>query len=53
MRQHCETLNNIILAEFDYFSNALITDFENIVLNLLKEQAIFHRQVLVLFCYLA
>lgn len=45
IRQHCETLNNIILAEFDYFSNTMVGDFENIILNLLKEQAIFHKQV--------
>ena len=45
MRQHCETLNNIILAEFDYYSNTMINDFETIILYLLKEQATYHRQV--------
>ncbi len=45
MRQHCETLNNIVLAEFDYYSKTMVNDFETIILNLLKEQATYHRQV--------
>lgn len=45
MRQNCETLNNVLLAEFDYFSNALVEDFQAMMVGFLKQQADFHRQV--------
>ena len=45
IRQHCDTLNNILLAEFDYFSKTMIDDFELMTARLLKQQADFHRKV--------
>ena len=45
MRQQCETLNNIILSEFDYFNGAMLEDFQSIVLTLLKNQADYHKKV--------
>lgn len=45
MRQDCETLNNILLAELDYFSSLMIEDFQGIILKLLKEQADYHKKV--------
>ncbi len=46
VRQNCETLNNVLLAEFDYFSNMVVEDFQAMMINFLKQQADFHRQVL-------
>lgn len=48
IRQHCDTLNNILLAEFDYFSKTMIDDFELMTVRLLKQQADFHRRVRIL-----
>ena len=48
IRLHCDTLNNILLAEFDYFSKTMIDDFELMTARLLKQQADFHRRVRVL-----
>ena len=45
IRQHCDTLSNVLLAEFDYFSKAMINDFELMTARLLKQQADFHRRV--------
>lgn len=45
MRQNCETLNNVLLAEFDYFSRVMVDDFENMMLQFLRRQAEFHKQV--------
>ena len=45
MRQNCETLNNVLLAEFDYFSRVMVDDFENMMLQFLRQQAEFHKQV--------
>lgn len=45
MRQECETLNNILLSELDYFSCLMIEDFQGIFLKLLKSQADYHRKV--------
>ena len=45
MRQHCETLNNILLAEFDHFSTTLESDTRTMIGNFLKQQAEFHRNV--------
>ena len=45
VRQNCETLNNILLAEFDYFSNHLVEDFEAMIQRFLAQQANYHRQV--------
>ena len=45
MRQNCETLNNVLLAEFDYFSRVMVDDFENMMLQFLQQQAEFHKQV--------
>ena len=44
MRQNCETLNNILLAEFDYFSEVMVDDFEEMMSSFLLEQANLHRQ---------
>lgn len=48
MRQNCETLNNVLLAEFDYFSRVMVDDFENMMARFLRQQADFHRHVSVL-----
>jgi len=45
IRQHCETLNNILLAEFDNFSLNMVQDFENMMERLLRQQVKFHSQV--------
>ena len=45
VRQHCETLNNILLSEFDHFSQKVVEDFERMMENFLREQANYHRQV--------
>jgi sorting nexin-9/18/33 len=45
VRQDCETLNNILLSEFDYFSEVMIEDIQNLILNLLKQQAEYHRKL--------
>ena len=45
VRQNCETLNNVLLAEFDYFSRVMVDDFENMMLQFLRRQAEFHKQV--------
>lgn len=45
MRQNCETLNNVLLAEFDYFSRVMVDDFENMMLQFLQQQTEFHKQV--------
>ena len=46
VRQHCETLNNILLSEFDHFSRKVVEDFEGMMENFLREQANYHRQVI-------
>ena len=51
IRQHCDTLNNILLAEFDYFSKTMIDDFELMTARLLKQQADFHRRVRCIYMY--
>ena len=51
VRQNCETLNNILLAEFDYFSNNLVEDFEAMMLRFLLRQGDFYRKVYVVFMY--
>lgn len=48
MRQNCETLNNVLLAEFDYFSRVMVDDFESMMAQFLRQQADFHRHVSVL-----
>ena len=45
MRQHCDTLDNILLSEFDHFSGNMVQDFEDMVESFLQEQANFHKQV--------
>ena len=45
MRQDCETLNNILLSELDYFSTVMLEDFQSVLLKLLKEQADHHKKV--------
>ena len=45
MRQDCETLNNILLSELDYFSTVMVEDFQSVLLKLLKEQAEYHKKV--------
>lgn len=45
VRKHCDTLNNILLSEFDHFSRNMIQDFEGMMEGFLHEQANFHRQV--------
>ena len=45
VRQDCETLNNILLAEFDYFSEQMTEDLHKLVMSLLKEEADYHRKV--------
>ena len=47
MRQNCETLNNILLAEFDYFSNHLVEDFQAMMQRFLLRQVDFHKQVYI------
>ena len=48
VRQNCETLNNVLLAEFDYFSRVMVDDFESMMAQFLRQQADFHRHVSVL-----
>jgi hypothetical protein len=45
VRQNCETLNNILLSEFDYFSNHLVNDFPAMIQRLLLQQSNFHRKM--------
>ena len=45
VRKHCDTLNNILLSEFDHFSKNMVQDFEGMIEGFLQEQANFHRQV--------
>ena len=45
VRQQCETLNNIVLAEFDYFSGVRVGDLQTLILTLLQSQANYHRMV--------
>lgn len=45
VRQRCETLDNILLSEFDHFSRNMVEDFEGMMGRFLQEQANFHRQV--------
>ena len=45
MREQCDTLNNIVLAEFDYFSGVMLGDLHTLVLNLLRAQADYHNRV--------
>ncbi|XP_003384967.1 PREDICTED: uncharacterized protein LOC100640359 [Amphimedon queenslandica] len=45
MRQDCETLNNILLSELDYFSTVMVEDFQSVLLKLLKEQAEYHKNL--------
>ena len=45
MRQQCDTLNNIVLAEFDYFSGNMVGDLQSLVLSMLRSQAEYHRKV--------
>jgi len=49
MKQNCETLHNIVLAEFDYLHRNLIADFRYMIALYLRKQADFHLQVLLLF----
>lgn len=42
---NCETLHNIVLAEFDYLHRNLVADFRYIVALYLRKQADFHLQV--------
>ena len=49
MRQDCETLNNILLAEFDYFSQQMTEDLRKLILSLMKEEAEYHKKVLYPF----
>ena len=42
---NCETLHNIVLAEFDYLHRNLVADFRYIVGLYLRKQADFHLQV--------
>ena len=53
IRQHCDTLNNILLAEFDYFSKTMIDDFELMTARLLKQQADFHGRVRIILMDIA
>lgn len=45
MKMNCETLHNIVLAEFDYLHRNLVADFRYIVGLYLRKQADFHLQV--------
>ena len=45
MRQDCETLNNVLLSEFDYFSESMLDDLETVMLSLLKSQADHYHKV--------
>ena len=45
MKMNCETLHNIVLAEFDYLHRNLVADFRYIVALFLRKQADFHLQV--------
>jgi len=45
MKQNCETLHNIVLAEFDYLHRNLIADFRYMIALYLRKQADFHLQV--------
>ena len=45
VRTQCDTLNNILLSEFDHFSDKMVQDFETMMESFLQEQANFHRQV--------
>ena len=49
-RRNCETLNNILLAEFDFFSNNLVDDFEAMMQRFLRRQADFHKKVCTCTC---
>ena len=49
VRQNCETLNNILLSEFDYFSNHLVNDFPAMIQRLLLQQSNFHRKVYYIY----
>ena len=45
VRQQCEILNNIVLAEFDYFSGVMVGDLRSLILTLFQSQADYHRKV--------
>lgn len=45
MKMNCETLHNIVLAEFDYLHQNIVADFRYIVSLYLRKQADFHLQV--------
>ena len=45
MKMNCETLHNIVLAEFDYLHRSLVADFRYIIALYLRKQADFHLQV--------
>lgn len=45
MKINCETLHNIVLAEFDYLHQNIVADFRYIVSLYLRKQADFHLQL--------
>ena len=46
VREHCDTLSNILMAEFDHISNAMTSDIQSITTKFLRLQADFHSKVL-------
>ena len=45
VREHCDTLSNILMAEFDYISNTMTSDLQTITNKFLRLQADFHSKV--------
>eukprot|EP00731_Ephydatia_muelleri_P002526 Em0001g2526a len=45
VREHCDTLSNILMAEFDHISNAMTSDIQSITTKFLRLQADFHSKI--------
>lgn len=45
VREHCDTLSNILMAEFDYISNTMTSDLQTITNKFLRLQADFHSKL--------